>query len=189
MTNVDRFREIAKELGDLYEKKNLAYGNSFSETYNKLGVVSAVTRISDKFNRLCNLVKNPDIDNLGESLDDTLRDMACYCVMTVMELENAKPIGLDMQGNILKQGDISYQCSIKVSKDAPILATMHERDNEIRKGDKFKCIKYLGVGENNKLAYTRGKSYISESDGCVTDNTGTQRDWYKFDWWHYFKRI
>lgn len=86
MTNVDRFREIAKELGDLYEKKNLAYGNSFSETYNKLGVVSAVTRISDKFNRLCNLVKNPDIDNLGESLDDTLRDMACYCVMTVMEI-------------------------------------------------------------------------------------------------------
>ena len=86
MTNVDRFREIAKELGDLYEKKNLAYGNSFSDTYNKLGVVSAVTRISDKFNRLCNLVKNPDIDNLGESLDDTLRDMACYCVMTVMEI-------------------------------------------------------------------------------------------------------
>ena len=86
MTNVDRFREIAKELGDLYEKKNLAYGNSFSDTYNKLGVVSAVTRISDKFNRLCNLVKNPDIDNLGESLDDTLRDMASYCIMTVMEL-------------------------------------------------------------------------------------------------------
>ena len=91
MTNVEQFRKIAQELGDLYEKKNLAYGNSFSDTYNKLGVVSAVTRISDKFNRLCNLVKNPDIDNLGESLDDTLRDMACYCIMTVMELENKNP--------------------------------------------------------------------------------------------------
>lgn len=92
MTNVDRFREIAKELGDLYEKKNLAYGNSFSETYNKLGIISAITRISDKYNRLCNLATNPNIDNLGESLDDTLRDMAAYCIMAVMELENSKVI-------------------------------------------------------------------------------------------------
>ena len=95
MTNVEQFRKIAKELGDLYEKKNLAYGNSFSETYNKLGIISAVTRISDKYNRLCNLATNPDIDNLGESLEDTLRDMASYCIMTVMELENAKPIGVE----------------------------------------------------------------------------------------------
>ena len=90
MANVDRFREIAKELGDLYEKKNLAYGNSFSDTYNKLGLISAVTRISDKFNRLCNLATHPDIDNLGESLEDTLRDMASYCIMTVMEIAPKK---------------------------------------------------------------------------------------------------
>lgn len=90
MTNVDRFREIAKELGDLYEKKNLAYGNSFSDTYNKLGIISAITRISDKYNRLCNLVTNPNIDNLGESLDDTLRDMAAYCIMAVMEIAPEK---------------------------------------------------------------------------------------------------
>ena len=108
MNNIEQFRKIATELGDLYKKKNTAYGNSFSDTYKKLGLISAVTRISDKFNRLCNLATNPDIDNLGESLEDTLRDMASYCIMTVMELENAKPIGLDMQGNILKRGDISY---------------------------------------------------------------------------------
>lgn len=85
MENVEKFRKIASELGELYEAKNKAYGNSFSETYNKLGIISAVTRISDKYNRLCNLVKNPDIDNLGESLEDTLRDMASYCIMAVME--------------------------------------------------------------------------------------------------------
>lgn len=87
MDNVKRFKEIATELGDLYEKKNKAYGNSFSDTYKKLGLISAVTRISDKYNRLCNLATNPDIDNLGESLEDTLRDMASYCIMTVMELK------------------------------------------------------------------------------------------------------
>lgn len=70
----------------LYEAKNAAYGNSFGDTYKKLGIVSAVTRISDKYNRLCNLATNPDIDNLGESIDDTLRDMAAYCIMTLIEL-------------------------------------------------------------------------------------------------------
>ena len=87
MDNVKQFKEIATELGDLYEKKNKAYGNSFSDTYKKLGLVSAVTRISDKYNRLCNLATNPDIDNLGESLEDTLKDMASYCIMTVMEMK------------------------------------------------------------------------------------------------------
>jgi len=86
MSNVEHFKKIAAELGELYEKKNKAYGNSFGDTYNKLGVISAVTRISDKYNRLCNLATNPDIDDLGESLEDTLRDMASYCIMTVIEL-------------------------------------------------------------------------------------------------------
>lgn len=86
--NVDRFREIANDLGELYEKKNAAYGNSFGETYQKLGIISAVTRISDKYNRLCNLATNPDIDNLGESLEDTLKDLAAYAIMTLIELNN-----------------------------------------------------------------------------------------------------
>lgn len=88
MDNVKRFKEIATELGDLYEKKNKCYNNSFSDTFQKLGLISAVARISDKYNRLCNLATNPDIDNLGESLEDTLKDMASYCIMTIMELKN-----------------------------------------------------------------------------------------------------
>lgn len=84
--NVDRFREIANDLGELYEKKNAAYGNSFGETYKRLGIISAVTRISDKYNRLCNIAINPDIDNLGESLEDTLKDLASYAIMTLIEL-------------------------------------------------------------------------------------------------------
>lgn len=105
MENVERFRKIAGELGDLYEKKNKAYGNSFGDTFNKLGIISAVTRISDKFNRLCNLATNPNIDDLDESLQDTLCDMACYCIMTLIEMEKTTPVGVDMRGNIIKKGD------------------------------------------------------------------------------------
>lgn len=121
MNNIEHFKKIAKELGDLYEKKNLAYGNSFSDTYNKLGIISAITRISDKFNRLCNLATNPDIDNLGESLEDTLRDMASYCIMTVMELENSRKV--------------SAEFSIVIPDDAPILAMVREEDKKIRVGE------------------------------------------------------
>lgn len=83
-----QFKQIAEEIVALYEKKNKAYGNSFSATYEKLGLVSAVTRISDKYNRLCNLATNKDIDDLGESIEDTLKDMAAYCIMTLMELRH-----------------------------------------------------------------------------------------------------
>lgn len=87
MTRVEQFRQIAEEITDLYEMKDRAYGNSFGETYEKLGIISAVTRISDKYNRLCNLAVNKDIDNLGESLEDTLKDMAAYCIMTIMAMK------------------------------------------------------------------------------------------------------
>ena len=90
MTNVDQFKQIAHNLALLYEKKNNAYGNSFGDTYQRLGIISAVTRISDKYNRLCNLATHPDIDNLGESIEDTLMDLASYSIMTLMELTNKK---------------------------------------------------------------------------------------------------
>lgn len=90
MTNLDHFKQVANNLALLYEKKNNAYGNSFSNTVNLLGIISAFTRISDKYNRLCNLAKHPNIDNLGESIEDTLMDLACYSIMTLMELEKEK---------------------------------------------------------------------------------------------------
>lgn len=90
MSRVKQFREISEEIATLYEVKDKAYGNSFGSTYEKLGIISAVTRISDKYNRLCNLAVNKDIDNLGESLEDTLKDMAAYCIMTIIAMKNRK---------------------------------------------------------------------------------------------------
>lgn len=90
--NVKTFQTIANELVDMYERKNHCYGNSFSRTYQELGLISAITRISDKFNRLSNLATKSDIYDLGESIEDTLRDMACYAIMTIMELNTPKTI-------------------------------------------------------------------------------------------------
>ena len=90
MANFDRIyehEELCKDLHYLYVRKNNAYGNSFGETFDKLGIISAITRISDKYNRLVNLAINPKIDCGDESVIDTLKDLSNYCLMTILELK------------------------------------------------------------------------------------------------------
>ena len=101
MTRPEKFRKIAEDIASLYEVKDKAYGNSFGSTYEKLGLISAVTRISDKYNRLCNLATNKDIDNLGESIEDTLKDMAAYCIMTLIEMQQSS----ETTGDIIESRD------------------------------------------------------------------------------------
>ena len=86
-----KFKEITDEMNALYERKNHDYGNSFSETYRKLGVISATTRMLDKMNRVVSLVTKEQQKVNDESLRDTLMDLANYAVMTIMELDGEKP--------------------------------------------------------------------------------------------------
>lgn len=90
MTLVEQHKKICDNLNKIYEKKNHDYGNSFGETYKDLGIISAVTRISDKFNRLKTLAKCDKSLVNDESLEDTLLDMANYCIMTKMCLDLEK---------------------------------------------------------------------------------------------------
>ena len=85
----DHFARIAKRITDTYHDKNKDYGNSFSVSVEKYGLISALTRISDKFNRAENLILNREERQVkDESLIDTLGDMAAYCIMTIIEIEN-----------------------------------------------------------------------------------------------------
>jgi len=87
VTDTIRHTQLLKKIHDTYVQKNAAYGDSFHQTYADLGIMSAITRISDKYNRVKTLAKNHDVDTGDESIIDTLLDMANYCIMTVMELE------------------------------------------------------------------------------------------------------
>lgn len=91
--NVSRFREIANQMADLYERKNHDYGDSFGETFRKLGPISAITRITDKYNRIVSLTTKGERKVDGEAIEDTLIDLANYAIMTVMEMResNQKP--------------------------------------------------------------------------------------------------
>lgn len=91
MNNVQLHKEICDELNQTYEKKNSDYGNSFGNTFEKLGIISAITRITDKYNRLVSLcTSEKDRQVKDETISDTLLDMANYCIMTEMELRKNK---------------------------------------------------------------------------------------------------
>lgn len=63
---------------------------------------------------------------------------------------------------------------------------------EIHKGDQFLCIKdVIMSGKEDDIAYFQGEIYLSENDGCITDEYGD-----KSHWWikeeeinSYFKKI
>ncbi|OLS02018.1 nucleotide modification associated domain-containing protein [Tissierella creatinophila] len=86
MNKLDRFIDLTDEMRGIYQAKNSDYGDSFGETYKKLGLVSAVTRISDKTNRLQNLCIN-ESKVKDESIRDTLMDLANYAILTIIEME------------------------------------------------------------------------------------------------------
>lgn len=88
-SNVDKFSEILLEMRETYEKKNADYGNSFGDTIKEFGFIPAVARINDKFNRIKKMVKGEKM-NINESMRDNLIDIANYCILTVMEIDNQK---------------------------------------------------------------------------------------------------
>lgn len=79
------FEEILTEMLDTYKAKNHDYGNSFTELYKEYGMTSVVIRLSDKLNRLKTLTKQ-EAQVKDEKIEDTLKDLANYAVLAVMEL-------------------------------------------------------------------------------------------------------
>lgn len=90
MDKTTTHENLCKEIHELYVKKNHDYGDSFGKTYKDLGIISAATRISDKYNRFIELAKGNKPLVSTETIRDTLIDMANYALMTIIELENNK---------------------------------------------------------------------------------------------------
>lgn len=82
-------RKALQEMGDTFAVKNKKYGSSFEISLDKYGSIAALTRISDKFNRIENLILTNDKGTADESVIDTLLDMANYCVMTAVYMKNS----------------------------------------------------------------------------------------------------
>ena len=87
---VEAFASIVKEMPELYAKKNHDYGNSFDESCDKIGTGYPLGRLLDKMNRLIACMGKEDEMQINESIEDTLKDLACYSVMTLSYLKRKK---------------------------------------------------------------------------------------------------
>ena len=87
---VKEFVSICGEMAELYDAKNWDYGDSFGKSFQEWGMPMACIRLTDKLNRLCALTKSGEQRVQDERIEDTLRDLANYSIMTLIELERRK---------------------------------------------------------------------------------------------------
>lgn len=87
----NRFRTIVNDMADLYEKKNSNYGDSFGQLFEELGPTAGLVPLWNKLHRATSLIKGNK--NNFESLEDTLKDLACYAIMNLIEMEAQKEKG------------------------------------------------------------------------------------------------
>ena len=86
---VKEFTDECVKMIELYAKKNHDYGNSFEQGMNTIGPAYGIGRLYDKMNRIITLSK-VKAEITDESIEDTVRDLACYAVMTSCYLSLAK---------------------------------------------------------------------------------------------------
>ncbi len=84
----NEFQKYCDSLAKTLKEKNIRYGNSTRDTFDKYGLTSYLIRLEDKMNRLRTLVQNEDLDQLDESIEDTFTDLAGYCMLALRDIDN-----------------------------------------------------------------------------------------------------
>lgn len=143
---------ICKELNETYKKKNADYGDSVGELYAKLGDITLLTRISDKYNRLMNLLDPKKEGEVNyESVDDTILDMANYCIIWLMErrLKNSKCImdKINQSNSEIKIEDESLTNSFGSFIDFADVLKKSKKNNETKLDDSGIKLKTSKNGE------------------------------------------
>ena len=80
--NKNILHNIVNKIENVLIDKNERYGDSFYKSLNKHGDKAFEIRLEDKINRMHNLFENLELSkNTDESLNDTILDIAGYCVL------------------------------------------------------------------------------------------------------------
>ena len=88
---IENYKRLQADMLQTFVDKDSDYGDSFGKTYEKYGIVSALTRMSDKLNRIDNLTTINVQDSsakmkVDESIEDTLLDLANYAMLTYLQI-------------------------------------------------------------------------------------------------------
>src|SRR5699024_10305809 len=98
--NEKRFRQKVEKLAKVYVAKNKDYGDSFTRSLDKYGIIASLVRMGDKMNRIDSLYDKPTTE-VDESLVDSLEDLANYAIMTAIWLEKQ----VEDMGNYVRYWD------------------------------------------------------------------------------------
>jgi hypothetical protein len=82
---VEIHKDIVLGLNKLYEDKNKDYGDSFGKLRKKFGNIAILVRLGDKLERAERLMLSGEQRVKDESIEDTLRDLANYAIMELVE--------------------------------------------------------------------------------------------------------
>lgn len=85
----DAFRDITNGMYDTFNAKNHDYGNSFSELFKECGMTYAYGHMAEKLKRVKSLMSD-EAKVKGESMRDSLLDLANYAILTIMELDKTR---------------------------------------------------------------------------------------------------
>lgn len=86
----EQFKAITENMLETFICKNHDYGNSFEQSCEEFGTVAAVVRMNDKMNRIKSHYDHSEMAKVNEKLEDTLLDLANYCILTVMYIRKHK---------------------------------------------------------------------------------------------------
>lgn len=89
MDRVKMHEEICEELTNLYVDKNADYGGSFVNTRKEVDR-AIVVRLMDKLERIKSITTK-EARVKDESLEDSLMDLANYCIMELIEIKRDRP--------------------------------------------------------------------------------------------------
>ena len=89
MSKYEIHAKICEELTQIYYNKNQDYGDSFAIVRAKVPDAIRV-RLWDKMLRLDDLLSAADALVQSETIEDTLKDMANYCLMELIERQLEK---------------------------------------------------------------------------------------------------
>lgn len=87
MTKEEKFSQITSELLETYKAKNKDYGDSFAKLFEEYGMTYSIIHLQEKINRIKSLQKKSN-EVKGETYVDSLKDLANYAILTLIELES-----------------------------------------------------------------------------------------------------
>lgn len=96
------YLQLLEDMKELHIRKNKGYsGDSAdrwanfreSEPFGVSPFLGVLVRMSDKWIRIRNLVRNPSFDMVNEPLEDTLMDLASYALISICILKEKKNDG------------------------------------------------------------------------------------------------